>query len=297
MSLFKTTLFVSVLSTLSLAAFNSSAEVKSSAFSTKYAGVAPVAENQAQIIYYRLAGDDNKNAAHVYVDGEYQAALLPGGYTNFCVNSGSHSLGAYIGDAPQYNGKTSQAYRDILAGGKNYFVKVGNGKDGKPVLVSRQQAEQELAGALKQVHTLSRASSVQACQFTGSASKDYVLSGDVLFPFGKSHRRDITDEGRQQISTLSNQISKDNPQPLQITVVGHTDAVGTPKSNHKLGLARANSVKALLVEEGIAARAITATSAGSREPVVAQCSGSKAEQQACNAPNRRVVISVNTASN
>jgi outer membrane protein OmpA-like peptidoglycan-associated protein len=48
---------------------------------------------------------------------------------------------------------------------------------------------------------------------------------------------------------------------------GHTDSDGDADANRKLGLDRANAVKAYLISKGIAADKITTTSSGEDKPI------------------------------
>lgn len=50
-------------------------------------------------------------------------------------------------------------------------------------------------------------------------------------------------------------------------IVGHTDSVGSDKDNQKLSENRANSVKTLIVEEGIDAKRITTEGKGEKSPI------------------------------
>ncbi|MRT26786.1 OmpA family protein [Enterobacteriaceae bacterium RIT697] len=262
-------------------------------FGAAYQPVASVPASQAQIVYYRTAQVAGSDATHIYVDGEYQSALLPGMFTTFCVSPGSHSLGGFMKDEPSYKGKEMQPYRDTFAGGKTYYVKVDPDALGRPLQVNLQQAQRELKILKAQAHTLSRASAVENCRYTAQPTMDYALSSDVLFNFGKAGRNDISNQGRQAISELIGKLNKDGVQLNRIQVIGHTDPIGKAATNLRLGQQRANTVRMLLIEGGLPARNLSASSAGSNETVV-QCSGSRAEQISCNAPNRRVVVRVQT---
>ncbi|MEH0887400.1 hypothetical protein [Enterobacter sp. UNJFSC 003] len=134
------------------------------AMGKQYAPVSTVPPSQSQVIYYRADTGTPDGAAHVYVDGEFQTALLPGGYNAFCLTPGSHTLGSYINDAPAYAGKREQPWALTLEGGKTYFMRIDKGSAQQPEMVNRMQAEQELSSMHQQIHTLSRASSVVTCQ-------------------------------------------------------------------------------------------------------------------------------------
>ena len=270
-------------------------------FGNGYSAVTPASDGQAQVVYYRSGSSQQPGAAHVYVDSEFHTGLLPGGYSAFCVVPGSRTLGAYLNDAPRYIGKNVDLYSANLEGGKTYFLKVREDGSGAPQAVSREQAERELVGSRAQVQVLSRASKVQQCNNLPMAPvqavqfKDYALSGDVLFAFGKSGYQDISHRGRTAISELVAQLHREHAKLERIEVVGHTDPIGSYAANQTLGLKRAQTVRRLLVDGGLPSTAITTRSAGSSEPVTDECYGGKAEQVACNAPNRRVVVRVDVS--
>jgi outer membrane protein OmpA-like peptidoglycan-associated protein len=67
-----------------------------------------------------------------------------------------------------------------------------------------------------------------------------------------------------------------------ITLTGHTDATGTEEHNQELGQQRADAVKQVLIEQGLADDAISTTSAGESAPRVAT--------SAAEVRNRRVQI-------
>jgi OOP family OmpA-OmpF porin len=272
--------------------------VSDKVFGMQYMPVAPVADRQVQVVYYRSASmGTQQGAAHVYVDREFHAGLLPGGYSSFCVAPGNHSLGAYVKDAPQYKGKSTDVFSATLVGGKTYFLKVREDGYGSPLAVPRAEAEGDLAGMRMQVQALSRASTVQACDYLpmpAAQYKDYALSGDVLFAFGKSGYQDITFKGREAIQQLITQLRQENTNAERIEVIGHTDAIGNPSANYALGLKRAQTVQRMLLDAGLRVSGISASSAGSEQPVSSGCYGTRAEQIACYAQDRRVVVRVDT---
>lgn len=72
----------------------------------------------------------------------------------------------------------------------------------------------------------------------------------------------------------------------EVTVIGHTDRVGTVQENDALALKRAQSVLKILVERGIKPEAIDAAGRGEREPLVAT------KDEAAEPRNRRTEISI-----
>lgn len=72
----------------------------------------------------------------------------------------------------------------------------------------------------------------------------------------------------------------------EVSVVGHTDGTGNEADNDALSLQRAERVKQMLVERGVAAERIDVAGRGWREPLVA------AERGVDEPRNRRVEVSV-----
>ncbi len=112
------------------------------------------------------------------------------------------------------------------------------------------------------------------------------LSSDGLFDFGKSTLRKGGDAMLAPIAAKLKGAGK-------VTVTGHTDRIGNDKANMALSKARAESVKAYLAKNGVAAAAISTAGAGSADPVTKadQCKGNKSPAVVtCLQPDRRVVI-------
>lgn len=277
---------------------NVPAVVAGKVFDATYEPVAAIGEDQAQVVYYRtLGGVQRKGAAHIYVDREFHTGLLPGGHTTFCVAPGTHTLGAYLDDMPTYKGKHSDLYQATLQGGKTYYLRVREDGNTFPLPLARDVAEAELTTSRTQVHAVSRAASVEACRHYDylvdeSRFKHYELASDVLFAFGKAGQGDISNAGHQAIARLINDLHHDDAQVKSVQVIGHTDPIGDEAKNQQLGQLRADTLRQLLINKGIPESIISASSAGNREPVVFSCYGSRAQQIACYAPNRRVVVKV-----
>ncbi|MEW6764232.1 MAG: OmpA family protein [Pseudomonadota bacterium] len=73
---------------------------------------------------------------------------------------------------------------------------------------------------------------------------------------------------------------------IKVRIDGHTDAQGSAEHNQKLSLARAESVKTILVTSGIAADRLNVQGLGSSQPVA------KGNTEADHAKNRRVELVV-----
>jgi outer membrane protein OmpA-like peptidoglycan-associated protein len=120
----------------------------------------------------------------------------------------------------------------------------------------------------------------------------FSLSADALFAFGRSGVADIKPDGNAELKRIAAEISaaKDS----QVTVVGHTDRIGSDASNQRLSQARADTVRGVLVSHGVAAGSIRAEGRGEAEPITRDCADSLARRAlvACLAPDRRVEIAV-----
>ena len=123
--------------------------------------------------------------------------------------------------------------------------------------------------------------------------KKYTLDAQSLFAIGKS---DLSVKGQAQVQTAGGEISNDLPNIRQVNVIGYTDPVGNDSDNQALSLERAQSVAAMLQKSGVPADIIRTEGRGSQDLVVSDCAlrfkRDKTGLDACNMPNRRVVISV-----
>ncbi|MGH8492860.1 MAG: OmpA family protein [Moraxellaceae bacterium] len=118
-----------------------------------------------------------------------------------------------------------------------------------------------------------------------------VLNSDASFRFNDDH---LTTEGKDALIEMAGIIKRRKGSDLKITVVGHTDRIGTDKKNLDLSRRRAAAVKAALVAEGIAAAAIETAGMGASMPITQaeECPNYlvKCELIECLRPDRRVEI-------
>lgn len=118
----------------------------------------------------------------------------------------------------------------------------------------------------------------------------HTISADALFAFDGSSVQDILPSGRQQIADLAASLGDAQ---TRISIVGHADRLGNAAYNQRLSEQRANTVRALLVQNGVAASRITASGRGSTQPVT-RCDAGLAREALieCLRPDRRVEIEV-----
>ena len=100
----------------------------------------------------------------------------------------------------------------------------------------------------------------------------------------KSGGDEFTDESKILVARLLEEMGR-RPSP-EITVVGHTDRVGSDQANDALSLQRAGRVRELLIQRGVAADRIIAAGRGERDLLVPTADGIDEPR------NRRVEISV-----
>lgn len=123
----------------------------------------------------------------------------------------------------------------------------------------------------------------------GQQQESYTLNADALFAFDKSDLNNIT-SGHAELQKLAQHFSG-RQDIASITVIGHTDRLGTESYNQQLSQNRARTIGNYLVSQGVAANLVQTRGMGESQPVV-QCDGSGAQLIQCLAPNRRVEIQV-----
>ena len=94
----------------------------------------------------------------------------------------------------------------------------------------------------------------------------------------------VTTASRPQLDALMAEAAR--RQAVEVQVTGHTDRVGSDADNDRLSLQRAESVRTMLVQNGIKATFIRAVGRGEREPLVPT-----ADEQP-EARNRRVEVTL-----
>ena len=95
---------------------------------------------------------------------------------------------------------------------------------------------------------------------------------------------ELTSESKPIMEKIKSELTR-RPFP-EITVIGHTDSVGTVAYNDALSLKRAEAVRRVLVQAGISAVSIDVAGRGSRELLV------QTKEGVSEPRNRRVEISV-----
>ena len=120
------------------------------------------------------------------------------------------------------------------------------------------------------------------------------LAADTLFKFDGSSLNDLLPKGRQEVSDLAGKITSGYATVREIKLVGHTDRLGNDQYNQQLGQSRADTVRNLLVQNGVAANVVSTASAGEKQPVTDGCFAVKEREalKACLQPDRRVSVEI-----
>lgn len=125
------------------------------------------------------------------------------------------------------------------------------------------------------------------------SKETFVLLSDALFKFDKSGRTDMLAGAQERLATVAQRL-KAYQTINTLTVLGHTDRLGSDVYNDKLSANRAATVKQALEALGIKAAKSEAVGKGKREPVTTSCADSTPRVQliTCLQPDRRVAIEV-----
>ena len=124
--------------------------------------------------------------------------------------------------------------------------------------------------------------------------QETTLSTDALFAFDRYSLKDITDGGRAQLDALASHLLDEKDRIAHVDVVGYTDRLGSDAYNQVLSQRRAETVAQYLAGKGVPRDLIGAEGKGKAEPVVQCADQARSKLIACLAPNRRVVVRVDT---
>lgn len=147
--------------------------------------------------------------------------------------------------------------------------------------ISGQVTEAQLASRTREAEALRR----QLDELNAKQTERglVVTLGDVLFESGKS---DLKSAATANLNKLSGFLAQYPDRSLVIE--GHTDSIGSESYNQVLSQNRAESVKAFLLDQGIAASRVTAFGKGESSPVASNDSSSGRQM------NRRVEVIIAT---
>lgn len=114
------------------------------------------------------------------------------------------------------------------------------------------------------------------------------IAAETLFDFDKSNLRP---EGQRLLDKALDEVTSNRAEIVHISVVGHTDWIGTAPYNQKLSERRANAVKAYLASKGVPADRISALGKGKSAPIATNKTAAGRQQ------NRRAEITFDLKTN
>ncbi len=280
-------------------------------FGEAYATAPLAPANQTRVFVYRTQQGVAQQPVNIYLNGQYHASLLRGGFTEFCAEPGNVSIKAALDDASRLHlSKQDGGQRLNMQVGQTLFLKVDEaGQPGIVVLsMPASQANAEMSNTRRQIHTISRAKAALTCGEPGKAAvappppppvrppapREYALETDALFEFGKAELRA---SGFNAIEALVQRLNQDYSSVDRIRVVGYTDAIGSLQINKKLSQQRADVVARQISARNVKpTRGIEAEGRGSIELSKTGCRNEPTpENKICHAPNRRVVVVITGA--
>ncbi len=121
----------------------------------------------------------------------------------------------------------------------------------------------------------------------------FVVLSDALFKFDKFAASDMLPGGLQRLSAVADRL-KNYKSIDSLSIIGHTDRLGSDDYNTKLSQQRADTVKAHFEKLGVKASASNAKGVGKREPVATGCTDKLVSEALiqCLQADRRVTIEV-----
>jgi len=117
-----------------------------------------------------------------------------------------------------------------------------------------------------------------------TAQPDPPLRFLLYFKKGSSDLSDLDEESEKLIPDILKAIKDRNS--TDVSIVGHTDRVGTRELNNRLALDRAMTIKFLLIYKGVHPGIIEVTSQGEDNPLI------KTEDEVAEPRNRRVEMTI-----
>jgi outer membrane protein OmpA-like peptidoglycan-associated protein len=177
---------------------------------------------------------------------------------------------------------------------KNVFVLLPDeeGKIGR-IVVSTKGGDQLLTEP-RQATDIGSAADAPSAPFTMSEKAVGDTFGEALTAlplrpihfvlYFRSGTADLTPESVKTLEEVYSAVRE--RKSTDISVVGHTDRVGSRESNFRLGMERTDQVKRLLVSQGIDGAFIDTSSHGEDNPLV------KTEDEVAEPRNRRVEVVV-----
>lgn len=176
---------------------------------------------------------------------------------------------------PAFAHEAGQANAAVVGDGTGHCI-----TDGSGVNVRTSAWTEELAAVACGAVVAAAEPAPEPAPAPTPVSETIVLSAGALFDFDKSTIKPAAAAQLDEFATRINGLSSVE----SVSVVGHTDSVGTDAYNEKLSMRRAEAVKGYLIDKGVDPSRMNATGMGESQPVADNSTADGREQ------NRRVEI-------
>jgi OmpA-OmpF porin, OOP family len=256
-----------------------------------------IKQKHVRMTFYRPQQGAMAGVASLEVNGRYHSALQLGSYTELCVAPGRVVVAARMAQI----GTEPKGFRDATATlnlqeAQSVYLRLLEQGDGRATItpVRAPIALAELKDTRRQLHVISRVLGGSECleQTKQMVQKEtFVLASDGAFGFGRSDMKGFSSEGRASVDQVVSHIQKKygNDKSVVINVAGHSDPIGGVESNKRLSQARANTIRAYMIQSGMDPQQINSEGLGSEQLVLPTCGLEPTKENIeCNKPNRRV---------
>ena len=208
--------------------------------------------NEKNVIFYRLSGDEDY-AVNIKIDNKIVGSLLPNRYTQTKVRTDKIIVGVVERDTVIY--ETSYDL-PIINSAESIYFRVYEASKGRFVLIlfNPETARSEISS----LNLISTDNNLYAAKFTppevkppiilSAVDKSITVSADALFALNSSYFRP---ESIAKITTLIDDIGKNNVKVRALRITGYTDIVGDDNYNLWLSKRRAHKVADYLQAHGL----------------------------------------------
>ena len=178
------------------------------------------------------------------------------------------------------------ALREIIFRPLSYFA--GSTPETKSIMGYREPFDFRTPSCFKHDDEVPNCRSISPFDYNKPISEEsedkVVYLPDVNFDFNK---RTLNKRGKEKVREVAELLKREGP--VQVVLEGNTDKRGTEEYNQKLGLGRAESVKAELARHGVSGQQMKTISYGETRPLFNE------DEEWAYAANRRVAVRVDGA--
>ncbi len=261
-------------------------------FDGKTVPLGEMGDKQSTVYFYREKGSFSGPAVNVFVDGDYLASILDGGYRAAIVCSAGERILPSFTTNERFADRDSGIDYNFITGETSY-VKIALDENNLPIFerVDPAVGQEAISQLAQETQTLPRTKPNRLCN--RAVLEKITMEAHSLFKFDKWTYANMLPEGREEIKRIGEKIKEYGIKVDEVKVVGYTDPMGTKKYNLALSKRRAKTVKSALIKAGVDTE-INAQGLGEKHLKVRGClkkhRRNRKARIACDQPNRRVEI-------